>query len=178
MTQDITKRLLRQQMRDLLHQMSADEIAVQNADIMEQIKQCEAFNNAVAVLLFCPMADEPQIQALIEETHTQKQLYLPVVCGSALKVGHCMGIQKLHSVNVFGIPEPEALPQVPLIDLAIIPGLAFDHSGNRLGRGKGYYDRFLQTIDAYKIGVCYDFQYLPHIPHTDDDIKMDKIIHG
>ena len=62
------------------------------------------------------------------------------------------------------------------IDLAIVPGLAFDHLKNRLGYGKGYYDRLLCEMDAYKIGVCFRFQVFDKIPYTNTDVKMDLIV--
>lgn len=59
----------------------------------------------------------------------------------------------------------------------MVPGMAFDADGNRLGRGKGYYDRFLALVpDAYKIGVCFPFQKFPAVPVDDNDVKMDIII--
>ena len=62
--------------------------------------------------------------------------------------------------------------------MAVIPGMAFDSNGNRLGRGKGYYDRFLSMLPAriYKIGVCFDFQKFEHIPTATNDIQMDCVI--
>ena len=63
------------------------------------------------------------------------------------------------------------------IDVAVVPGMSFDMRGNRLGRGKGYYDRFLPKIpQAYKIGVCFPFQKLPGIPADENDMKVDEVI--
>ena len=64
------------------------------------------------------------------------------------------------------------------IDLAVIPGMAFDTSGNRLGRGKGYYDRFLSLLPPYiyKIGVCFGFQMFDSIPSDTTDIRMNEVI--
>ena len=63
------------------------------------------------------------------------------------------------------------------IDTAIIPGIAFDRKGHRLGRGKGYYDRFLaDTPYIYKIGVCFDFQKVDHVPHSAHDVRMDEVL--
>ena len=55
--------------------------------------------------------------------------------------------------------------------------MAFDHEGHRLGRGKGYYDRFLNRVKTYKIGVCFDFQMMDQLPHDHHDIMMDEIIY-
>ena len=62
------------------------------------------------------------------------------------------------------------------IDLVIVPGVAFDRQHNRLGRGKGFYDRLLSTLSAPKIGICYSFQLKEHIPTEPFDKKMDLIL--
>lgn len=175
---DIAKAALRREMRGFLKTMSAEASAAQSQTIMEKIEAHPAFRSSGAVLLFCPMADEPQIQPLIERWHRRKRLYLPVISGEMLKVGVCNGMQGLSRTNAFGIPEPEPLPCTPPLDIAIVCGLAFDLEGNRLGRGRGYYDRLLQKIDVYKIGVCFDFQVLPCVPHAPSDVPMNEVICG
>ena len=63
------------------------------------------------------------------------------------------------------------------IDLAIVPGMAFDPQGHRLGRGRGYYDRFLPLIpQAYKIGLCFPFQLVGNVPTEPTDIAMDEVV--
>ncbi|MDR2937838.1 MAG: 5-formyltetrahydrofolate cyclo-ligase [Prevotellaceae bacterium] len=79
--------------------------------------------------------------------------------------------------GAFGILEPEAaLDEMPLLDLAIIPGLAFDRNNNRMGRGKGYYDKFLKVENLVKVGVCFGCQLLDEVPHEPFDVKMDYVI--
>lgn len=89
--------------------------------------------------------------------------------------------------GAYGIMEPEgpAFTAYDDIDLIIIPGVAFDVKHNRLGRGKGYYDRFLQQMQqmqqmqqthAYKIGVCFPHQLVDNIPVTAYDIPMDEVV--
>ena len=76
-------------------------------------------------------------------------------------------------------PQGKDFTELEKIDLAIIPGMAFDKEGNRLGRGKGYYDRLLQQLrdcTIYKIGICFDFQFLDHIPTEPHDIPVDEVI--
>lgn len=76
--------------------------------------------------------------------------------------------------------EPTIKKQVSLksLDLVIVPGMAFDKKGKRLGRGKGYYDRFLMKIpkDTSSFGLAFDFQILPFIPTTDIDVDVKKVI--
>ena len=81
-----------------------------------------------------------------------------------------------------GIMEPDPLLCKPLdpslIDLIIVPGVAFDSMGGRIGYGKGYYDRFLPQLraDVPKLGLAYDFQVLPRVPQDEFDIRMDAIV--
>lgn len=80
--------------------------------------------------------------------------------------------------GAYGIYEPTDVAAVNIsdIDIAVIPGISFSKSGDRLGFGKGYYDRFLSEFCGTKEGVCYDFQVLDEIPASEHDVKMDIII--
>lgn len=74
-------------------------------------------------------------------------------------------------------PTGETYTRYEDIDIAVVPGMAFDQYGHRLGRGKGYYDRFLpKASHAYKIGVCFDFQKQETIPTDANDITMDCVL--
>jgi len=78
----------------------------------------------------------------------------------------------------YGILEPVYKNKVVEVnvDLAFVPGVAFDTSGNRLGRGKGYYDKFLAGVSGIKIGLAHDLQVIENVPHQEHDIKMDYLI--
>ena len=108
-----------------------------------------------------------------------KTVVLPVVTGEGemeLRVYH--GADSLRR-GAFDILEPvgERFADYESIDLAVIPGMAFDDSGHRLGRGKGYYDRFLVNLPhCYKIGMCFDFQRVEHVPCESTDIAVDEVI--
>ena len=77
----------------------------------------------------------------------------------------------------YGIEEPigDVVKDYDRIELAIIPGVGFDLQGNHLGRGKGYYDRLLPKLKAYKIGICFQFQVIEPIPFESFDIPMDEV---
>jgi 5-formyltetrahydrofolate cyclo-ligase len=85
------------------------------------------------------------------------------------------------AVGSFGINEPQNSVGVDAgeIDAVVVPGLAFSVDGARMGRGKGYYDKYLSQSDfaALKIGVCYREQLVPHIPTESHDVKMDTVIY-
>ena len=80
--------------------------------------------------------------------------------------------------GAYHIMEPIGTPFTDLaqIDLALIPGLAFDAQGHRLGRGKGYYDRFLAAFTGTTIGVCFDFQKVAEVPVDAHDIAVNRVV--
>lgn len=167
------KQSARQYVRAQLQLMTAEQ-RLRSATISRSIEAAPAFARAKTVLVFYPLPDEPQIQYAFERWSATKLLLLPVIVGNALLVGNISKDE--YHINKFGIPEPQPLPDVPQIDVALVPGVAFDDDGNRLGRGKGYYDRFLRDNNVYKIGICHNLQRLASVPHDDKDIRMDEII--
>ncbi|KAA6329359.1 5-formyltetrahydrofolate cyclo-ligase [termite gut metagenome] len=129
-------------------------------------------------MLFHSLKDEPDTHAFIEKWSKTKRILLPVVCGKELEL-RIYSNQKDLSVGTYGIKEPssgEVFTDYASIDLAVVPGVAFDCSGNRLGRGKGYYDKLLPHIPAYKIGICFPYQLIEKIPAGEFDIVMDEVI--
>ena len=80
--------------------------------------------------------------------------------------------------GAYGILEPKTVRKADEnnIDVILVPGLAFDRNGGRMGFGKGYYDRLLESSKAVKIGLCYDFQILEKIPTESHDVPMNFVI--
>ena len=79
--------------------------------------------------------------------------------------------------GLYNIKEPVGDIHEEIIDLAIIPGIAFDKNNNRLGRGKGYYDKLLNKLNVYKIGIGYKCQIVDDIQTDKWDIKMEEVIY-
>ena len=79
--------------------------------------------------------------------------------------------------GVFSVREPKEKILCPKedIDTVVVPGIAFDKKGNRMGFGKGCYDMFLEDFNGVKVGMCYDFQLADDLPHSEYDIAMDYI---
>ena len=103
-----------------------------------------------------------------------------MVVGDDLELRLYAGDDRL-APGAFHIEEPRGEPFTDYagIDLAVIPGVAFDRAGNRLGRGKGYYDRLLPRLaDTYKIGLCYPFQLADSLPAEAHDVRMDEVVCG
>ena len=123
------------------------------------------------------MDDEVQTHDFVEKWHRQKTVLLPVVKGDELELRIYTGRQNLKTGEAYHIEEPtgEAFTAYEKIDLAIIPGVSFDARGNRLGRGKGYYDKLLPLLHSYNIGICYNFQVNEKLPVEPFDRRMDEV---
>ncbi|MDR3187710.1 MAG: 5-formyltetrahydrofolate cyclo-ligase [Prevotellaceae bacterium] len=170
------KQEIRREMKSLLYRLSPPEIAAKSEAIWRQVEQLEAFRRASVVLLYASLPDEVQTQHFMRRHIMHLRLLLPIVHGSTLLVGDATALKQSEQL---GILEPvQALAEIPPIDVAIIPGVAFDRQNNRLGRGKGYYDRLLSAVSTYKIGVCFSCQLLGSVPHNDKDVKMDVVVSG
>ena len=98
--------------------------------------------------------------------------------GNNLDLRVFRGIEDLIAGESFGILKPagELFTAYEAIGLILVPGVAFDVDNNRMGRGKAYYDKLLASLDAFKLGVCFDFQLLQSVPTDEHDIKMDFIV--
>lgn len=156
---------------------SASTLKALSVDILTCLEELDAFQQANTVLLYHSMRDEVDTHGFIEKWKDHKKIILPVVVGDVLELRLYTGPQDL-AKGPFGIGEPtgELFTDYPTIDIAIVPGLAFDTDGHRLGRGKGYYDKLLPHIPALKAGICFPFQLIEKIPVEATDINMDIII--
>ena len=173
----MTKQELRKMIRQRKQQHSVDE----SSAFINRLKDNSHFLHAQTLLLYSALPDEVPTQTLIDELVAQgKTVLLPrVVSDTDMELRRYSGPADLQQ-GAFGIMEPtgELFTDYDTIDVAVIPGMAFDDEGHRLGRGKGYYDRFLAKLPptTYKIGLCFSWQRVNHVPTDDHDIPMDEVI--
>ncbi len=149
-----------------------------SANICLQLEESLLFQQTSCIALYYALPGEVETESLLEKWYQQKKLVLPLVKGDDLQFQQYLGKDYLQR-GAFNIWEPdEKCPIVDLqdIELIIVPGVAFDRSRNRLGRGKGFYDRMLAQLEIPKIGICFDFQLKEEIPADTFDKKMDLII--
>lgn len=153
----------------------------------------DSFRSARRLLLYVNMREEVQTTDAIGavlELEQEKELFVPYCVGDDLHLFHLRDREELEP-GAFGILEPKpslrAIPkrrgQVEQMDLVVVPGVAFDRFGNRMGQGRGYYDRLLAPLAIRPLGErpeliglafeCQLFDFLPSEPH---DIKMDRVI--
>lgn len=145
--------------------------------LWQQIESYPLFRQAQTVLIYHSLPDEIQTHDFIRKWGWKKQFLLPVVKGKELDLHLYEGEGSLRKGS-YGIAEPSGngvWNRMDDIQLAFIPGMAFDVQGHRLGRGKGYYDRLLPYIAAPKIGICFQFQIMDRIPVTPLDYPMDEV---
>lgn len=167
---------LRTRIRVLKKQQNAEELTKQSSSICAKVMQNPAVQAACIVMLYSALPDEVQTTELIDNLKNTKKIILPTVVGDDI-IPVALDKQTTYVTGDFNIMEPQGKPYNGKIDVVIVPGMAFDPNGNRLGRGKGYYDRFLeQHPEAKRIGICYDFQYVSEIPTEPTDITMNEII--
>ena len=171
------KAQIRSEIAQKKKQYTREELSRLSLRLLNQLEQHPRFQHARTVLLYYSLPDEVQTHGFVEKWSKEKDIILPVVKGDELELRKYTGKENLTKGN-FHIEEPtgEPISEWDTIDLAFIPGVSFDRQGNRLGRGKGYYDRLLHKASLYKIGICFHFQ-LRETPLPADalDIPMDEV---
>ena len=174
----MSKKELRQLIRQRKRQFTQQELGELSLAVVGRLSAHKRMAEAQTVMLYCSLPDEVDTHGLIDTLYGEgKTVVLPVVTGEGemeLRVYH--GADSLRR-GAFDILEPVGERFTDYESMAVIPGMAFDDSGHRLGRGKGYYDRFLVNLPhCYKIGMCFDFQRVEHVPCESTDIAVDEVI--
>lgn len=176
----MNKTELRKQLKGVRRTLSDDFIHSASTEITNKIIGSNAVLNAKTVMVYLSAFNEPNTFDLISRLLSSgTNICVPVTDINTHTITPCY-LKSLDTLKrgAYGIYEPCDIISVPTddIDTVLVPGIGFDKQGNRLGFGKGYYDRFLKSFCGTKIGVCYDFQITNLLPVSAHDIKMDFII--
>lgn len=157
--------------------MTPEQVKEQSALIIARLEQMSSFQNAQTVLLYYPIHNEVDLRPLLEKYAGQKTFLFPVTHRRSLTI-HPYDGEEMMGKGRFGVPEPQTAEYKGKIDVILVPGVVFDQHCNRIGRGGGYYDKFLsKQSSAKKVGVCYSFQLKKHsIPHHVWDVKVDRVV--
>lgn len=174
----ITKKELRNRIKALKNEQNKKDWERISDAIFAQIEDSEAFNKASSILSYWSMSDEVMTHKAVERWSKYKKVYLPLIKGNDLELVRFEGIEKMKPEPVFGILEPTSDEKIEIgeIELVIVPGVAFDAGCNRMGRGKGYYDRLLSESVAVKIGVAFSFQIVDKVPVDPHDVPLDMVV--
>lgn len=145
--------------------------------IAERFLSLQSIKDYQVFLLYYPHKNEVDTTAIIERLiKDNKTVLLPKVYEKHILPIIIDSIQNLHT-GYAGIKEPKGEIFRGKIDVIVVPAIAFDKRGYRLGYGKGFYDRFLQKhLDSFKIGLAYDFQLLDELPIDQHDVPVDMIL--
>lgn len=173
------KKRLRERIAQKKQSYSQRELLNFSEEVISTLELTEVFQNAKVVLAYYSMSDEVSTHEWIKKYCLQKHFLLPVVNNGELILKKYVSEESM-STSAYGIKEPVGVTftesEYGKIDLVIVPGVAFDRTLNRLGRGKGFYDRLLPKIKAPKTAICFDFQVFDNIPVSQGDIKMNMIV--
>ena len=173
------KKELRKQIRAAKKAVPFCEKCSRSIPIMQQVEQLPQFRDAQTILLYWSMEDEVQTHDFVNRWYQQKTLLLPCVDGDDLRLRQYTGPECLKEGEQFGIGEPTGPEFTDLnsVQMIIVPGVAYDRHNNRMGRGRGFYDRLLKsTPNAYKVGVAFNFQMVELVPTEEFDVPMNAVI--
>ena len=174
------KKTLRNRIKGLKKEVSEEIKLTESKRIFEKVEALTGFSEAKTILAYWSLPDEVYTHEFVLRWHKEKAIVLPIVVGKTLELRLFTGMDCMVREPVFGIMEPKKgkLVDSTSLQFGIIPGVAFDPSGNRLGRGKAFYDQLLMNTSFLKVGVCFSFQMVEIVPTDRFDIPMDRIIHG
>ena len=171
-----TKAEIRKYIAQKKEQFTLEEKIILSEKIISRIEALPLFISSFRILCYHSLPDEVYTHAFIEKWSQKKEILLPVVQQDILYIRKYEQKEKCKT-GTFQILEPSGkdIQNLQSIDLVLLPGIAFDKKGNRLGRGKGYYDKLLTQISAPKAGICFGFQLMDNLPADEWDIPMNMI---
>jgi 5-formyltetrahydrofolate cyclo-ligase len=179
---DKAKAELRSKISAILRSFSPEKRASDSAKLCASLGQQDFFRNATSILFFAPLPEEPDLWPLLSEVLAGKKLVALPCFDSENQAYVPRRVRDIHVEIIsgkFGIREPApTCVATPLqdLDLVLVPGVAFEIDGHRLGRGKGFYDRLLENFTGKKIGIAFDEQIVDAVPAGKNDVKMDLIV--
>lgn len=173
------KKEIRGEVRRRIKLLDKTQMTTASNSIFDQIERMEIFRSSRCVALFVSMHDEvPTDLALERWPQLEKRIVVPRVEGDVMRFYDYSSEQMTE--GAFGILEPMGDHEVTAdqIDLIIVPARAFTHRGERLGRGGGFYDKYmsLKEFRAAKVGIAFECQIFDELPCDDHDIRVDEVV--
>lgn len=176
----MTKQEIREQNKALRRQMLRCDAETKSQAVAEAFLKSELYANARQIMLYMPLGNEVDLTAVKNAAFADgKCVVFPVTeQNSGIITPICVNENTVFEKGSFSVMEPQSteLADMTRTDVVLVPGIAFDKSGTRVGFGKGCYDMLLERYNGIKIGVCYDFQMQEKIPAEEHDIKMDFLL--
>jgi 5-formyltetrahydrofolate cyclo-ligase len=182
MTIQEKKKAVRQEIQQQKQLVSSQQKSEAAITVFKQLEMMDEFAKAKNILCYWSLSDELPTHDFLAKWLGKKNFFLPRARKDDydLDVVYFEGKEKMKR-GAYNILEPigDAISDFHTLDLIIIPGVAFSSKGDRMGRGKGFYDRLLKKIDdCYKIGVGYNFQLKEYIPTEPHDVRINTVLVG
>jgi 5-formyltetrahydrofolate cyclo-ligase len=179
----MTKHEIRKEIAKKLSSQKESEKKKKDEIIKGKLLSLQEFKTAGTIAFYVSFASEVDTKALIDEAlATGKRVVVPVIVEDNLEMCEIESREADLAEGPCGILQPDKCRNKPFpkdqIDLIIVPGVAFSKAGARLGRGRGFYDRFLKSLPRRikRIGLAYDLQIIEDLPTTPHDIPVDVVI--
>ena len=173
------KKALRAAIRAQKRAMTEEEICGKSQALGELFRASDLYKNAKTIYGYLPYNQEVRTVAMLEQAiQDGKRVAVPKVYGEEMRFIYLEDMSQVDT-GYAGIPEPVADGPVAEDETALVlmPGLAFDPQGHRIGYGGGFYDRFLENEPNHPtLALCYDFQMLPHLETEEHDIPVDCVL--
>ena len=178
---DLSKRRLRRALFHRLQQQQEEARRRKSETIRRTLGRLAVFRRSRTVCCYVSLPDEVETWRLIESMLKRgKRVVIPRVAGDRLQLAELRDPARELVPGAFGVWEPRSRRTVAPrdLDMVLVPGLAFDRTGNRLGRGRGYFDRLLAKLPTSvpTIGLCFRFQLLDHLPTGPHDRPVRAVL--
>jgi 5-formyltetrahydrofolate cyclo-ligase len=179
------KEKLRTRLFDQLKQQARDDRTRRSEAAAERLKNYQPFKDGKVIMFYVATTKEMDTSGLIRDAFERGCVVTVPRVDRDTRTLHAVEIKNLVqdlTPDHYGILEPKKGDQnrigIEKLDLVLVPGIAFDRQGNRLGRGQGYYDRFLKTLPKYvtRYGMAFEFQLVDAVPHNDSDEQVDYVV--
>ena len=174
---------MKNQIKDLMlekrNSLPKEEITEKSKKIENNLFNLSQFKKSKLAMFFVSFNSEVNTHEMIKKSLQNKKVAVPKVLQHEIEPSIILDVDSLVPSGKFGILEPIEAMKIAYknIDLVLVPGIAFDNEGHRIGYGFGYYDKFLKKVPkAVKIGLCFDFQIVDKIPHEEHDVAVDFVI--
>ena len=173
------KSILREKIRNRKRGMTAQQIQEKSALLGRMLMETDLYRQAKTIYGYLPYNQEVRTVPILEQAlRDGKRVAVPKIFGNEMRFVYISDLTRVHK-GYAGIPEP--IDDEPVAQdknaLVLMPGLAFDEKGHRIGYGGGFYDRFLAAEPTHPtVALCYDFQMLPQVETEEFDVPVDRVL--
>ncbi len=171
---------IRKQNKSIRNSMTPCEVIEKSSLAQNRFLESSIYKNSKVIMLYMPLGNETDTALIMDRAFRDgKEVVLPVCDTDNIDIIPCCVWQNtIFKKGSYSISEPSeiTIADETKIDVVLVPGIAFDKKGSRIGFGKGYYDKFLKKTKAVKVGFCYGFQLIDSIDTEEYDICVDFVV--